>query len=321
MTSMISSPSRRFFGAAGFALALGLAVPALAQEAREIRVGYQKTGLPVIAKGQGTVEKRLAGKGVSVRWVEFTAGPPLLEAMNAGAIDFGFTGDAPPIFAQSAGAAIVYVAALPSNGAGEAIIVKEDSPVASLADLKGRKLGVTKGSSAHNLAVAALERVGLGWADITPVYLSPADAGAAFARGAIDAWSIWDPFFAVAQERHKARVLTTSKDVLNVNTYVLANKGYAARNPAALDAVLAGFGDSAAWSDANRGEVARTLAEVTGVELKAQTVAAGRSEFGVFPITDDIIASQQATADRFHRLGLIPRAITIRDAVWVRPQS
>jgi sulfonate transport system substrate-binding protein len=306
----------------GLAGAFAPALPVLAQDRpKEFRIGYQKTGLPVIARQQGTIEKRLAGQGVAVRWVEFAAGPPLLEAMNAGAVDLGFTGDAPPVFAQAAGASIVYAAALPSNGAGEALIVKKSSPITSLAALKGRKIGFTKGSSAHNLTVAALEKGGVAWSDVTPVYLSPADAAAAFARDSIDAWAIWDPFFALAQIKYDPRVLATSKEVLHVNTYFLANKGFAAREPRIVADALAGFADAAAWAAAHRGEVARSLAEITGVELAAQTLAADRTEFGVLPITDDIIAGQQATADRFHKLGLIPRPISIRDAIWTRPAS
>jgi sulfonate transport system substrate-binding protein len=314
--------TRRALLASGFALGAALAGPALAQPSSgEFRIGYQKTGLPVIARRQGSIEKRLAAVGITVKWVEFTAGPPLLEAMNAGAVDLGFTGDAPPIFAQAAGANILYVAALPSNGAGEALIAKTDSAIHTLSDLKGKKVGFTKGSSAHNLTVAALEKAGLSYGDITPIYLSPADAAAAFARGSIEAWAIWDPFFALAEQRYHPRVLTTSKDALHVNTYFLANKAFAERQPRVVVDALAGFGDAASWAAAHRGEVARALAEITGVDLAAQTVAAERTDFGVLPLSDEIIANQQVTADRFHKLGLIPKAINIRGAVWARPAT
>ena len=292
--------------------------PARAASA-DVRIGYQKTGLPVIARRRGAMEARLTPLGNGLRWVEFAAGPPLLEAMNVGAIDVGWTGDAPPIFAQAAGASIVYVAALPSNGAGEAVIVKAGSPVRELADLKGRRIGFTRGSSAHNLTVVALEKAGIGYADVTPVYLGPADAAAAFARGAIDAWAIWDPYLAIAQARSEVGLLVTSKDAVDVETYVLANRGFATGKPELLRAVVAGLGDAAAWADGHRGEVATALAEVTGVEFAAQKVAADRSEFGVFPLSEAIVAGQQATADRFRRLGLIPRAIVVRDAVWTPP--
>lgn len=320
----MTSLTRRRFGAlgAGLGVAAGLGFPARAQGApKELRIGYQKAGLPVVARQQGLIERALADRAIPVRWVEFTAGPPLLEAMNVGAVHLGWTGDAPPIFAQAAGSAITYVAALPSNGAGEAVIVKAGSPVAGLAGLKGRKVGFTKGSSAHNLTVAALERAGLAYADITPVHLSPADAAAAFARDAIDAWTIWDPFLAVAQSRHDVRLLVTSREALNVRTFFLANRGFAAQNPRIVQDTIRSLAAAAVWADAHRGEVAQALAEVTGVEFAAQKVAADRTDFGIGPVTDEIVAGQQVTADRFHKLGLIPRAVAVRDAVWVPPQT
>ncbi len=163
--------------------------------------------------------------------MEFNAGPPIIEALNVGSIDLGWTGDAPPIFGQAAGSAITYVAALPSNGAGDAIFVKPQSDIKTVADLKGKKVGVGKGTSAHNLLVAALEKAGVAFSDITPVYLSPPDAAAAFASDKIDAWAVWDPYFAIAETRYKPRVLTTSAETLKVNTYFLANSKFAAAHP------------------------------------------------------------------------------------------
>jgi sulfonate transport system substrate-binding protein len=316
------STLKGFGGALLLALSALSIAPAQAEEAlKEFRIGFQKAGLPVVTRQQKLIEKQLEPKGISVRWVEFTAGPPLLEALNAGGVDVGWTGDAPPIFAQSAGANLVYAAALPSNGEGEAIIVKADSPIKTLADLKGKRVGVTKGSSAHNLTVAALEHAGIAFSDITPVYLSPADAAAAFASDKIDAWTIWDPFLAIAELRYSPRVLTTSKKVLSVNTFFLANKTFVASHPDVVVKTLDALAETAQWADSHRGEVAASLAEVTGVELAAQTRAADRQVFGVFPLDEAIIKNQQETADRFHKLGLIPRAIVVKDAVWARPQS
>src|SRR5690349_19445667 len=198
--------TRRLF-AAGLLAASALAGQASqAADLKELKIGYQKTGLPVIARQQGVIETALRPEGVAVKWVEFTAGPPLVEALNVGSIDVGWVGDAPPIFGQAAGSAIVYAAALPSNGQGEAIFVKPGTPIRSVADLKGKKVGVGKGTSAHNLLVAALEKEGIAFDEIEPVYLSPADAAAAFASDKIDAWTVWDPFFAIAETRYQPRV-------------------------------------------------------------------------------------------------------------------
>lgn len=286
---------------------------------KEFRIGYQKIGLIVVTRQQQLIETQLADRGVKVRWFEFQAGPPLLEALNAGSIDFGYTGDAPPIFSQAAGGNLVYTAAAAPSGEGEAILVKEASPIRTVADLKGRKVAVGRGTSSHNLLVAALEKAGLSFADITPVYLSPADAGSAFTGDSVDAWAIWDPYFAVAQARDKTRVLTTSGQTLDVSGYFLANKTFAQAHPAVVSAALRALEQGAAWAEAHRDQVAQALAEVTGIPLPIQKAAADRTQFAVRPLTDRILDGQQATADRFHRLGLIPRAITVRDAVWVAP--
>ncbi|WP_018043221.1 sulfonate ABC transporter substrate-binding protein [Methylobacterium sp. 88A] len=311
----------------GLLLALGAGLSALtgavAGEAarKEFRIGYQKIGLIVVARQQGVIEKRLAAQGTKVQWVEFQAGPPLLEALSAGSIDFGYTGDAPPIFSQSAGGNLVYVSAAAPSGDGEAILVKESSPIRSVADLKGKKVAFGRGTSAHNLIIAALEKAGLTFSDITPAYLTPADAGSAFANDSVDAWSIWDPYFAVAQARSKTRVLATSGQTLDVSAYFLANRTFADTHPGVIVHSLAGLTEAAAWADGHRDEVAKALNAVTGIPYEIQKVAADRTRFGVRPLTDAILSGQQATADRFHRLGLIPRAIQVRDAVWTPPRT
>ncbi|KJF69873.1 aliphatic sulfonate ABC transporter substrate-binding protein [Rhizobium nepotum] len=308
--------TRRALSASILVAAALSVLPLQAQAAEELKIGYQKTGLPVIARQQGVIEKALEAKGVKVSWVEFTAGPPLVEALNVGSINVGWTGDAPPIFGQSAGSAIVYVAALPSNGKGEAIFAKPESGIKSVADLKGKKVGVGKGTSAHNLLVAAIEKNGLKFSDIDVVYLSPADAAAAFASDKIDAWAVWDPFYAIAETRYKPVTLARTSEVLNVSTYFLANRDYAKSHGDTINITIDALGEAAKWSAGNRDKVAAALHEVTGVPLEAQTLAANRSEFGISKIDDKIIASQQETADRFYRLGLIPKQISIKDAVW-----
>ncbi|AJE46789.1 PhnD/SsuA/transferrin family substrate-binding protein [Celeribacter indicus] len=148
--------TRRLLLLSGIALAALSPLGAAAEAVKVLKIGYQKTNLPVIAQQQRSIETALEPLDVGVEWVEFSAGPPLVEALNVGAVHLGWTGDAPPIFGQSAGADIVYIAALPANGLGEAIVAKAGSGIATVADLKGRKVAVGKGTSAHNLLVAAL---------------------------------------------------------------------------------------------------------------------------------------------------------------------
>lgn len=288
--------------------------------AKEVRFGYQKTGVPVIARQQGTIEKRLAASGTSVKWVEFTSGPPMMEAISNGSVDFGAVGDSPPIFAQAANANIVYAAASPiSNGQG--ILVPANSSIKSIADLKGKRVGFTKGSSAHNVVVLTLAKAGLTYDDITPVYLTPPDAGPAFANGSIDAWAVWDPYFAIGEKKQNARILINAYEVGKTNAFFIANRDFANQQPAVLREVIAGLSTAATWAENNRDAVAKSLHEVTGVPLDIQTLAASRASFAIGSLSDDVTETQQRVADSFHKLGLIPKKIVVRDIVWKTPQT
>jgi sulfonate transport system substrate-binding protein len=287
---------------------------------KEIRIGYQKNGVLVIARQQATLEKHFASQGIDVKWVEFSSGPPMLEAMNVGSVDYGAVGDSPPVFAQSADANIVYAAGQPITN-GQGILVQANSPIRTIADLKGKRVGFTKGSSAHNIIVQTLEKAGLTYADITPVYLTPPDAGPAFANGSIDAWSIWDPYFAIGETKQNGRVLVNASEITKTNSFYIANRDFAKNHGAVLQQIIDVTTVTAKWAESHRDEVAKSLSAVTGIPLDIQAVAASRSAFAVGPITDDIIATQQGVADRFFKLGLIPRPVVVRDAVWKPAQT
>ncbi len=300
----------------GTAAAAAFASRANAQGAvKEIRIGYQKNGVLVITRQQAALEKHFSPQGIEVKWVEFSSGPPMMEAMNVGSVDYGAVGDSPPVFAQAAGAAIVYAAGQPITN-GQGILVPKDSPIRSIAELKGKRVGFTKGSSAHNIVVQTLERAGLTYADITPVYLTPPDAGPAFANGSIDAWAIWDPYFAIGETKQNGRILINAREVTKTNSFYIANRDFAKNHGAILQQIVDVTTATAKWAEQHRDEVAKSLAAVTGIPLDIQTIAANRSAFVVGPVTDDIVATQQGVADRFYRLGLIPKPIVIRDIVW-----
>src|SRR4051812_17827935 len=198
------------------ALSAPLTLPALrrprAAESKTLRMGFQK-GEPVLmaAKAHKVLEAALSPKGYAVEWIEFQFGPPMLEAMRVGSVDFGAVGDTPPIFAQAARGDLLYVAAL--RGAPQSILLPAGSKIESLAALKGRKLAFGRGSSAHHFTLLVLEKAGLRYDEIQPIYLGPADAGAAFERGAVDAWSIWEPYTALFDNRPGVRTLTTNKEI------------------------------------------------------------------------------------------------------------
>ncbi|WGD51646.1 sulfonate ABC transporter substrate-binding protein [Bradyrhizobium sp. CB1650] len=282
---------------------------------KEIRVGYQKNGVLVITRQQAALERHFSPQGIDVKWVEFSSGPPMMEAMNVGSVDYGAVGDSPPVFAQAAGAAIVYAAGQPITN-GQGILVQKYSPIRSIAELKGKRIGFTKGSSAHNIVVQTLEKAGLTYADITPVYLTPPDAGPAFANGSIEAWAIWDPYFAIGETKQNGRILINAREVTKTNSFYIANRDFAKKHGAILQQIVDVTTATAKWAEQHRDEVAKSLAAVTGIPLDIQTIAANRSAFVVGPVTDDIVATQQGVADRFYKLGLIPKPIAIHDIVW-----
>ncbi|KAB1072960.1 sulfonate ABC transporter substrate-binding protein [Methylobacterium planeticum] len=298
------------------ALALACLMPltAHAQE-RVVRIGYQKYGTLVLLKARGTLEPRLKALGYRVTWSEFPSGPPLLEALNAGAVDLGSAGETPPIFAQAASDALTYVAHEPAAPRGEAILVRKDGPIRSVADLKGRKVALNKGSNVHYLLVRALEKAGLQLSDISVAYLAPADARAAFERGAVDAWAIWDPYFAAAEAGTGARILADGSDLVPNHQFYLAARDFTAKQGPALDAVLAAIGEVDAWARENTDAVAQELAPSVGIPAPILAVALRRQTYGIRPLDADVVAGQQKIADTFHGLGLIPKAISIADAV------
>ncbi|MEI6572901.1 MAG: aliphatic sulfonate ABC transporter substrate-binding protein [Alphaproteobacteria bacterium] len=307
---------------AASASAVALAPPSLFAAPTEVRIGYQKNGVLYLAKETGQLEAALKAKGLSVKWVEFSFGPPLLEALGAGSIDYGTTGDSPPIFAQAAGANLVYVAAQEAAGSGAAILVKDGSNINALSDLKGKKVGFAKASSSHNLTIAALEKAGLTYKDVEPVYLAPADGAAAFAKGAIDAWTIWDPFFAVAEAQPGTKVLAPAKGIVTQNSFFLANADFAKANPEIVSAVNEGLVATARWAETHRKDVTAVFSKATGIAPDIQQKAVDRTEFVIHPLRDAVIAEQQRIADRFLSLGLIPKQIAVKDIVWTwKPAS
>ena len=316
------SSSRRHLIAAGLASAatlgtLGASRAAWAQDgSRVLRIGHQKGWLSIL-KGRGTLEKRLAPLGVKVTWTEFTAGPVQLEALNVGSIDFGDVGEAPPIFAQAAGAPLVYVGATVPRPALEAVVVPKDSPIRSVADLKGKRVAYNKGSNVQYFLVKLLQKHGLQFSDVQSVYLAPADARAAFERGAVDAWVIWDPFLAAAQQTLQARLLADATGVVNNRGYYFSSRDFATKNTDVLRIALQEINGIDAWVGHNKEAAAAELSKVLGLDTSITSLYVNRVRFGVAPVTRDILAEQQEIADTFHTLKLIPKKLNLLHAAPV----
>lgn len=309
--------TRRGFGAFALgALALGTTAVSATAEDKVIRIGYQKYGNVILLKNKGTLEGKLAEIGYKPEWKEFPSGPPLLEALNAGAIDFGHAGEAPPIFAQAAAAEFVYVAHEPPAPKGEAILVPKDSPIKSVAELKGKKVALNKGSNVHYLLVKALEKAGVAYSDIETAFLAPADARAAFQSGQVDAWVIWDPFQASAEIGLDAKVLADGTDLVSNHQFYLAGKTYASEHGKSLEVLLAELDKVNQWVKADTKAAAAELAPPIGIPAPVLEKALNRQSYGVKPFDDKVAAEQQKIADVFHSLGLIPKAIVVKDVVW-----
>ena len=281
-----------------------------------LRIGYQKAASTlVLLKAHGTLEKKLAPLNVEVKWLEFAAGPQLLEGLNLGSIDFGYVGEVPPIFALAAGAPLVYTAYELPTPEAEGILVPKDSPIRSIADLKGKKVAFNKGSDVHWLVVKALEDAGLKYGDIQPAYLAPADARAAFQNGAIDAWAIWDPFFVAAQRQLGARVLTTAKGIVSRHQYFVSTRSFSGKNAEIVKVLMQQLSETGQWVRDNYAEAAKELAPIQGLEPDIIEASLRHYEHIYKPIDDAVLVDQQKIADTFYELKLIPQKLSVKDAV------
>ncbi len=306
-------------GAGAVTVLIPLTSPANAEPLKTLRIGWQKGGVLALAKGTGALEKRLEARGIAVSWAEFSSGPPLLEALGAGAVDFGPTGDVPPLFAQAAGGNLVYAGTYKGSPDGSAILVQKDSPIQSLADLKGKRVAFKRGSSAHNFTVKALRTVGLSVNDIKASDLSPSDAAAAFSSGQIDAWSIWDPYLAVAEKRPETRVLATGRGIVDTWSYFLSNGDFTTAHGDVLTEVLDELAKVGRAAQDNLDQTVAALSKITGVPEDIQRITLTREGLrlgDVTGVTPEAVAYQQALADEFYDLKIIPKKLDISSIVW-----
>ena len=302
----LSSRLRSFAIATLGLLSLATTTPAMSEE---LRIGYQKSStLTAILKTNGALEKALAPLGVTVSWHEFTSGLPLLEAINIGSIDFGAdVADTVPIFAQAAGAKLAYVAEEAASPAAQAIVIPENSPIKSVADLKGRKIAVTKGAGSHYLLLAALAKSGLNFKDITPAYLTPADGRAAFVSNNVDAWVAWDPFLTSALHQTKGRILADGGNGLaSYKRYYLASAAYAEKHAEVLNVIFAKLAETGKWVKAQPKDAAALLAGLWGIDAATVEEANSHRSYQVGAVTGPGLSEQQRIADAFHAEGLIP---------------
>ncbi|MFK3773772.1 aliphatic sulfonate ABC transporter substrate-binding protein [Pseudomonas sp. NPDC089406] len=316
---MLLKPVRRL----ALALLAGTLLPSLAHAEQTLRIGYQKSStLLTLLKARGTLEQRLGAEGIRISWHEFPSGLPLLEALNLGNVDVSAdVADTVPVFTQAAGAKLTYFARETPSPTAQAILVPADSPLKTLADLKGKRVAVTKAAGSHYLLIQALAKAGLSFKDITPAYLIPADGRAAFENRKVDAWVTWDPYVASAQRQQNARILADGSGLASYQRYYLAGSDYAKAHPEVLQQLYLALREAGTWAKANPAAAARILGPQWG-NLDSATVqqANARRSYDVQPVKVDNLAEQQQIADAFYREGLLPKAVDAKAVSLFEPR-
>ena len=278
-----------------------------------LQVGDQKGGTESLLRAAGQLENL----PYQVQFSTFTSGPPQIEAATAGKIDFAITGNTPPIFGAASGAKVKVVSAYDGGGIGDQILVHADSPIKAIADLRGKSIAVGKGSSAHGHILGQLENAGLKPSDVNLVFLQPADALSAFSQGQADAWAIWDPYTAQAEQQIDVRSIGQAKGVTNGYWFGIASDAALAdakRNSALAD-LLVRFEKAARWAKDNPQQWAQSYAAAVGLDLKVAEVSQGRSVRLPTALDDDVVASEQKLTDLFAESGQIASAPKFDD--WV----
>lgn len=288
-------------------------------KAKVVRIGYQRVTDLEILKTRGTLEERLKPEGITVEWSLFNAGPPLMEALGANQLDLGGVGEVPPIFAQAAGADLLYVATKPPVPQTYGILVPKNSSIKTLADLKGKKVAFVRGSSAHFLLVAALKSAGLQITDIVPAYLPASDARPALTQGRVDAWAIWDPFLSSTQASGDATLLVDGTGLGNNTSFIISSRSFAESNPELLKIVLEELQKSDDWAKANIDELTKEFAPLLNLPPDIAKKILARRSYGVLPIDQAVLEKQQEIANIFFDLKLIPKQIDVNLWAWKAP--
>ncbi|MBP1179443.1 sulfonate transport system substrate-binding protein [Methylobacterium sp. PvR107] len=282
-------------------LALLAALPARAEDL--LRVGDQRGNARALMEAAGVLE----GLPYRLEWSEFPAAAPLLEALNAGAIDAGGVGDAPFTFAAAAGAPVKAFLAFRNRQDGLAILVRPDSPIRAVADLRGRRIATNRGSIGHQVVLAALEEAGLPADSVTFSFLPPADAKLALASGAVDAWSTWEPYTSAAELAGLVRVVRDGNGITPGLSYAVASETALKAKRALLADYAARLARARAWALRDPAPYAAVWSKLIGLPEAVPLRWFGRAQYRTVPIDADVVAGEQRIIDLYVRAGLIPQ--------------
>ncbi|WP_336931010.1 aliphatic sulfonate ABC transporter substrate-binding protein [Acinetobacter tandoii] len=293
-----------------------------AESVDTLSIGYQKSSLNLlVARQQKLFEQEFPH--AKIEWKEFPAGPQMLEALAVGAVDFGAVGNTPPIFAQAAGKDLSYVGyeLVPANS--QALLIPKSSGIQSIQALKGKRIAVQKGSSAHELLAKVLQKAGLSWQDIQPIWLPPADARAAFDKQSIDAWAIWEPYLSAAEQDAHAKVLIDGTAFPKTYSFYIGNPKFIAAHPQATAQFLHGLNQADQWVLKNQPQALTVYTQSTGLQTSiAQRVIDKRLKPSpIQTLTPEVVQAQQQIADLFQQVQLIPKNIQVQTTVWAAPKT
>ncbi|QMS88270.1 aliphatic sulfonate ABC transporter substrate-binding protein [Nostoc edaphicum CCNP1411] len=284
--------------------------------AKVINLAYQTSG--DIVKVKKVIEPRFNALGVKVNWVgPFPAGPQLIEAMNAGKVDIGNVGETPPIFSQAAGITeVIYIAGrTPSKGENQGIVVRANSPIKKIADLKGKKIAFQRGSNAHYLLAKALQEVGLKISDVQIVGLTPSEARDAFIQDKVEVWVASDPFLALVEKIVPIRNLRNAAKINTLGGFYLGRREFVTKNLELVRVFLEEADKVGEWAEKNPTDVAKAFAPELKLDVSVLEKVARRRTFRLRKLTPAIIAEQQKVADFYFQEKVIPRRINIKDAI------
>ena len=284
---------------------------------RVLRIGYGKGGSMEIVRQKGVLEKRLAPEGVTIQWLNFPMGPQMMEAIGTGSLDIGSAAATPPIFAQAAGVPFVYAANIPTGrSGGGAILVPKDFPIQTVADLRGKRIAFQPGSVWQYCLVKLLEQVGVEYKEVLPVKMPPADAFSAFNSGSVDAWVQGEPYITLSQRKSGARILARTNGVSTAGGFYLAASATVKSHPEWIRAVLEEVKKAGAWAKSHPHDAALLTASRVGLDVPTvERMISEGTNTELRPIDEAIVAQQQAQADLFLKLGVLPKKITVRDVV------
>ncbi|SBW81538.1 ABC transporter substrate-binding protein [Pseudomonas veronii 1YdBTEX2] len=303
---VFASPFKRLF--LGTALAFGLITGAHAADLQPLRVANQKSTIKALLEVSGEAKN----VPYEIQWAEFPSASPLGEALNAGAVDIGALGDAPYVFALGAGAALKVVSIIHADGRSTtALLVPKDSPIKTVADLKGKRIVTGRGSIGHYLAIKALASAGLTTQDVQFIFLLPSESRLVLDNGSADAWSTWDPYTTVVTSQSQARIVASGNTLLSNHLYLAATSQAISEKRAQLDDFVARVDRAYAWANTHPNEYAAAQSKITGLPLAVHVAVAKETHLSPVLIDDAVISGLQATADTYQQEGLLPRHIDV----------